>query len=64
MNLSLVSLNTLKLNKDKIIKISKLKDLNGALVLIRNLNGLKTILKETISITYYTSNLNSLDTHF
>ena len=26
MNLSLVSLNTLKLNKDKIIKISKLKD--------------------------------------
>ena len=64
MNYSLVSLKTSKLNKNKIIQISKLKDSQWSFGINSQLEWFKNNIKKTIFITYYIVNQNLLDTHF
>ena len=64
MNYSLVSLKTSKLNKNKIIQISNLKDSQWRLGINSQIEWFKKILKKMIFTTCCILNLNSLDTLF
>ena len=64
MNYSLVSLKTSKLNKNKIIQISNLKDSKWSFGINSQLKWFKNNIKKTIYTTYCILNLNLLDTHF
>ena len=58
MNYNLISLNTQKLNKDKVIQICKLKDSQWSFGIKSQLEWFKNNIKKMIYITCYILNLN------